>query len=84
MHYAGLQQHKSYGRDAAARWLHCTVPPFVVSVESAALSFRMTTAGKTTQTNLMHSISMRCCSATLFSLFTLRCRAVKMLRLWSR
>lgn len=30
--------------------------------------------------NLMHSISIRCCSATLFSLFTLRCNAVKMLR----
>ena len=29
--------------------------------------------------HLIHSISMRCCSAMLFSLFTFRCNAVKML-----
>lgn len=34
--------------------------------------------------HLMQSISIRCCSAILFSLLTLRWSAVKMLRLWRR
>ena len=84
MHNPSLEKHESYGRDTAARWFHCTVAPFVVSVKSAAMGFRVATERRMVQTDLMHSISMRCCSATLFSLFTLRCSAVKMLRLWSR
>ena len=32
------------------------------------------------RTHLIHNMSIRCCSATLFSLFTFRCRAVKIFR----
>jgi hypothetical protein len=32
----------------------------------------------------MHNMSMRCCSATLFSLLTLRCSAVKICLLFNR
>jgi hypothetical protein len=43
---------------------------------------RMTRCGRT-RGYLMHNMSIRCCSAMLFSLLTLRCSAVKML-LFSR
>ena len=74
---AGLQQDQGDRGYAAPVRFHSSVAPFIISIKSTKDKCE---AHKNlvvdARSYLMQSMSMRCCSATLFSLFTLRWRAV--------
>jgi hypothetical protein len=77
---ACFEEDEGDGGDARARGLERAEAPLVVAVEAAVYVALLKAFRNTRATHLIHSMSMRCCSATLFSLFTFRCSAVKMLR----
>ncbi len=78
-----FEEDQGYGGYTAPRRLKRPEPPLVFSIEPTAIWFQPPHLHQSDAkyTHLIHSISIRCCSATLFSLFTFRCRAVKILRL---
>lgn len=81
--YSRLEQNKSDRRNAAPRGLQRTVSPHVISIESTVIrSIKLWKDGRRCgwekNPYLWHSMSIRCCSATLFSLFTFLCKAVNM------
>lgn len=81
VHDASLEEDKGDGRDTCSGGFEGAEAPFVFAVEATtiAVSTLLLQRHGWGRTNLMQSMSMRCCSARLFSLFTFLCNAVKML-----
>ena len=72
---SGFEEDESDGGDATAIRFEGAVAPYVVSFESASSRRRISDEScrmRNEEKYLMQSISMRCCSATLFSRLTLR------------
>ena len=79
MYDSGLKQDECYRRNTTTHWFQGTVSPLVFTIKTALRStISISSKGNSKQACLIQSISIKCCSATLFSLFTFLCSAVKM------